>query len=421
MTRLVKSGKVREVYALDCDDEVYVMVASDRLSAFDTYVCNIKSKGQVLNQISAGWFERLNRVGIHTHFIAADGNASLVKRCKPILLEVIVRRYLTGSLWRAYTEGRNFYGLPEGLKENHRFHKPIVTPTTKGEIDEPILPSQILSQGYVTGEVWYDMVEIAQRVFEIGEKGCQKRGITLVDTKYEFGFDKNNRLTLIDEVHTPDSSRFRYNQGENKASLDKDVIRKWLIEEDKMGTNGVIVPEELLNETTSVYLKIYSKLTGCDFPVGFNYGEAGVTSFYNKVGKALIQRKIERPVVQIIAGSVSDEWWVEKLQQFLELHCKVEILYASAHKDPYRVLRLLESNEMLGRLVYVTVAGRSNALSGVVAANTTHPVIACPPFKDKTDMMVNINSTLQMPSKVPVMTILEPENVAEAVRRMFCL
>ena len=420
MARLLKTGKVREVHALDCDDEVYVMVASDRLSAFDTYVCNIKCKGQVLNQISAGWFERLNRVGIHTHFIAADGNASLVKRCRPILLEVIVRRYLTGSLWRAYSKNQNVYGLPKGLTENHRFETPIVTPTTKGKIDEPITPTQILNQGYATGEAWFDMQEIARRVFEIGEKHCQKQGITLVDTKYEFGFDTNNVLTLIDEVHTPDSSRFWY--GTNNVSLDKDVIRKWLIEENLMGKDGVIVPEELKNETSSVYLKMYQKLVGYDFPVEFNYGEAGVSLFYNKVGKSLIQRKLERPTVQIIAGSVGDSSWVAQLQYALQRHCNVEILYASAHKDPHRVLNLLENNEARGdRLVYVTVAGRSNALSGVVAANTTYPVIACPPFEDRTDMMVNINSTLQMPSKVPVMTILEPENVAEAVRRMFCL
>ncbi len=273
-------GKVRDVYNIN--DKYLVMVTSDRISAFDVVLPKaIPYKGQVLNQIAVKFLDATADICPNWKIDSPDPSVSIGKFCTPFPVEMIIRGYLTGSSWRSYKKGaREICGVPvpEGMKEHERFPKPIVTPTTKATIghDEDISKEEIISQGLVSKED-YDLLEkYTTDLFRRGTEMAKKKGLILVDTKYEFGKGDDGRIYLIDEIHTPDSSRYFYldgyeerqAKGEQQKQLSKEFVREWLIDQGFMGHEGQQVPEmtdEFIQQVSDRYIELYEMITGEKF------------------------------------------------------------------------------------------------------------------------------------------------------------
>lgn len=274
-------GKVRDVYT---QGDRSILIATDRQSAFDISWCTIPLKGQALNQISAWWFEQIKDI-MPTHILAVpDENVAVVKKLEMLKVEVVVRAYLSGSTgtsaWVNYSKGvRNFCGnkLPEGMKKNERFTSgPILTPTTKGDHDDLIDPAGIISQGLATKNQWDEISSKAMALFKRGQEISEKLGLILVDTKYEMGFDQNGVLTIADEVHTPDSSRYwvassyeaRMSKGLEPESLDKEFFRLWLREQGfDYGKPKPVITDDVRAMLALKYIDLYERLTSKKFIV----------------------------------------------------------------------------------------------------------------------------------------------------------
>jgi fusion protein PurCD len=424
----IYNGKVRDVCTYD--NNLLVMMASDRLSAFDIHVCDISGKGEVLNNMSAWWFDKTKHI-IPNHYLWHSRNAMIVQKTKPIKLEIIIRGYLTGSsatsIYTMYEKGeRILYDIsfPDGLKKNQKLPFIAITPTTKGEKDIPITPKQIVNQKYLTLEEYNFISNTSMQLFNYGSYLMEQKGLILVDTKYEFGKLPNGEIILIDELHTCDSSRFwikdtyeeRFNKGIEPEKLDKDIARDYIKKNFDIRNNKFVLPKEIKQKSSDAYQKYYNYLTNDKISDKKPYEVIE----YKRLGKWFIDN-IYNKIAVILAGSTTDSPFVQNIEKCLTNHnIYFHTHFSSAHKNTIDVMNIIDSYEKSDKnIVYITVAGRSNALSGVVAANSSFPVIACPPFKDKTDMFTNINSSLQCPSKVPVMTILEPDNVAISIERIF--
>jgi phosphoribosylaminoimidazole-succinocarboxamide synthase len=268
-------GKVRDVYAVG--DEL-IMVASDRISAFDHVLSRaIPLKGQVLNQ-TASYFLEATRDIVPNWLIAnPDPNVAIGRRCEPIMIEMVIRGYLAGHAWREYRAGRRIIcgeTMPDGMKESDAFPEPIITPATKAEEghDEDISATEILKQGIVTEEQWNILASYTKRLFARGSEMANNQGLILVDTKYEFGLT-NDQIYLIDEIHTPDSSRYYYldgyeerqSKGERQKQLSKEFVREWLMSNGFQGLEGQTMPEmpdDFIQTVTDRYLELYEKVTG---------------------------------------------------------------------------------------------------------------------------------------------------------------
>lgn len=271
-------GKVRDVYTFE---NSLIMVASDRISAFDVVLPKpIPYKGQILNQIAAENLDATKHIVPNWLDGTPDPNVSFGKRCEPFQVEMVIRGYLAGHAWREYRDGkRSLCGvpLPEGLKENDKLPEPILTPTTKAHEghDEDISRDEILAQGLVAESDYLLLEKYTKDLFEFGTKVATERGLILVDTKYEFG-KYDGKIYLIDEVHTPDSSRYFYKEGykERQAKgvkqkqLSKEFVRQWLIENGFQGKEGQSVPEmteEVINNISDRYIELYENVTGNKF------------------------------------------------------------------------------------------------------------------------------------------------------------
>jgi len=269
-------GKVRDNYYFD---NKILMITSDRVSAFDHVLGTIPFKGQILSDIAKFWFDKTSDI-VPNHFISSiDPQVLLVQEAKPLPVEVIVRRYITGSLWRDYQASKHHvYDLPfqNNLKQNEKFNAPILTPSTKeeyGKHDQPISKKEIINQGLVTKAIYEKAEDYALKLFKRGEEWAGQQGLILVDTKYEFGL-VDGELIVIDEIHTPDSSRYwikdeyetRFNNGENQLMLDKENIRQWLISK---GFSGEGTPPELDDDIrillSEKYIELYNILTNKKF------------------------------------------------------------------------------------------------------------------------------------------------------------
>lgn len=275
----VYHGKVRDVYTID--DYKLVMVATDRISAFDVILPQgIPYKGQVLNQIAAYFLDSTADIVPNWKLAAPDPMVTVGIKCEGFKVEMIIRGYLTGSAWREYKAGcREICGvkLPEGMKENQRFPEPIITPTTKADAghDENISREEIIARGIVSEADYEIMERYTRALFERGTKMAAEKGLILVDTKYEFG-KHNGKVYLIDEIHTPDSSRYfyaegyeeRFAKGEPQRQLSKEFVRQWLIDNGFMGQPGQIVPEmtpEFCESVSARYIELYEHVTGTPF------------------------------------------------------------------------------------------------------------------------------------------------------------
>ncbi len=416
----IHSGKVRD--SIRVNDSTRMIVVTDRLSAFDNVLKTpIPHKGAVLNGISNFWFEKTREI-IGSHFIKAiDPNITLVKEAVPIRVEMIVRGYLTGSMWRGYHKGkREFSGVeaPDDMKKNEKFPKPIVTPTTKEKSDREISPADLVKEGWVEQTTYEKMEQVSLHLFTLGTRVLAKKGIILVDTKYEFGLI-DGELVLIDEIHTPDSSRFwrstDYDANpEDVEQIDKEYVRQWLLNNKSDGRYPDTLPEDVVHETSRRYLDIYEMIVGKRLAV----------SEYESVNTRICQNLVKEGLMRdgyiaIIMGSPSDLEHCRKIQNYIEKYnIMSDLRVVSAHKNGENIAEIIrEYNESIEPGAVIAVAGRSNGLGGALGANLNLPVLSCPPFKDNVDMMVNINSSLMMPSKTPAATVVHPDNAAYAALR----
>lgn len=275
----VYNGKVRDVY--DIDGDKIVMVATDRISAFDVILPKgIPFKGQVLNQIAAKFLDLTADICPNWKLATPDPMVTVGLKCEGFRVEMIIRSILTGSAWREYKKGcRELCGvkLPDGMKENERFPEPIVTPTTKADEghDLNISKEEIIAQGLVSAEDYAVMEDYTKKLFRRGQEIAAKQGLILVDTKYEFG-KRDGKVYLIDEIHTPDSSRYFYAEGyeeklakgEPQRQLSKEFLRQWLIEHNFMNEPGQTMPEitdEYAEEVSNRYIELYEHITGETF------------------------------------------------------------------------------------------------------------------------------------------------------------
>jgi len=270
-------GKVRDTY--DLGDRMLI-VATDRLSAFDVNLTSLPFKGQILNQIASFWFDATRDVAPNHILSQPDPSAVLVKKCKALPVEVIVRGYITGSLWRDYQKGTaGAYGIefPAGLKKDQAFDSPILTPSTKaavGEHDEPISSADVVKRGLVPADLWKEIEKRAMALFTRGQEIARKQGLILVDTKYEFGLH-GDELLVIDEIHTPDSSRYweaseyeqRFAAGQDQRMLDKENLRQWLIQERGYMGQGPApeIPAEARVDLARKSAMTFARLTGREF------------------------------------------------------------------------------------------------------------------------------------------------------------
>lgn len=275
----VYHGKVRDVYNIN--DELLVMVATDRISAFDVILPKgIPFKGQMLNQIAQKFLDATADIVPNWKLATPDPMVTVGLKCEGFRVEMIIRGYLTGSAWREYQNGcRELCGvrLPEGMRENERFPEPIITPTTKADAghDENISKEEIITQGLVSREDYELLEKYTYALFERGSRMAAEKGLILVDTKYEFG-KKDGKVYLIDEIHTPDSSRYfyaegyreKFEKGEPQKQLSKEFVRQWLIDHGFMGKEGQQVPDmtdEYVNSVSERYMELYEGITGEKF------------------------------------------------------------------------------------------------------------------------------------------------------------
>lgn len=281
----VYHGKVRDVY--DINDEKLVMVATDRISAFDVVLPKgIPFKGQVLNQIAATFLDATADIVPNWKLATPDPMVTVGIKCEGFRVEMIIRGYLTGSAWREYKNGcRSLCGvaLPDGMRENEKFPTPIITPTTKADEghDENISKEEIIAQGIVSKEDYEQLEKYTYALFERGSQMAAEKGLILVDTKYEFG-KRDGKIYLIDEIHTPDSSRYfyadgyeeKFEKGEPQKQLSKEFVRQWLIDNGFMGREGEQVPEmsdEYVKSVSERYIELYEHIVGKPFVKGDTY------------------------------------------------------------------------------------------------------------------------------------------------------
>ena len=276
-------GKVRDVYELK--DDILIMIVSDRISAFDVVMpTGITYKGQVLNQIANEMLNNSSDIIDNWLIEMPDPNVSIGKKCNPIKIEMVVRGYLSGHSYRLYNSGqRNLCGNihPENMKQNDKFKSPIITPATKAEKglhDEDISPKSIIERNIINKDDYEYLHEKSLELFKRGSDLASKNGLILVDTKYEFGYDSNGVITLIDEIHTPDSSRYFYKdsydelqiKGEKQKQLSKEFFREWLMQNGFQGKNKQVIPkmtENVVEMVSRRYIELYEKLIGKKFVI----------------------------------------------------------------------------------------------------------------------------------------------------------
>lgn len=277
----VYKGKVREVYNIN--NKYLVMIASDRLSAFDVIMPRqIPFKGQILNQIAASMLEATKDIVPNWLIGCPDPNVAVGHLAQPFKVEMVIRGYLSGHAWREYRDGKRLIcgvAMPEGMKENDKFPEPIITPSTKaddGLHDEDISREEIIVQGIVSEKDYLVLEDYTRKLFERGTDLAAERDLILVDTKYEFGKTNSGEIVLIDEIHTPDSSRYFYadgyqerqDRGEKQKQLSKEFVRQWLISEGFQGLEGQVIPEmtdEKIGEISERYIELYENITGEKF------------------------------------------------------------------------------------------------------------------------------------------------------------
>lgn len=438
---LFRKGKVRDVFELPGDQLVFV--SADRVSAFDQVLGKIPGKGQVNNLVSAWWFRQMEDI-IPNHMIALpDPNVMIGRKLNRLPVEVVVRGYMTGvtdtSIWGSYEAGeREIYGIQfrDGYQKNDKLDKPIITPTTKADVghDERLTEQDILEGNVeaVTPKQWRTVREVALAMFARAQGIAAERGYILVDTKMEFGMDEKGNIYVIDELFTPDSSRFWRAESyealhaarEEPENYDKEYLRMALkkLQKDGQWEPGKPIPQELRMETARRYISLYEGLTGETFQYPSGPLEQRITKNVGRWLEAKAQDEIEKMPwgVIIIMGSSSDEDHVKKITAELE---KLSIPHrrrvGSVHKTLDHLVGVLGRYQLSQRqLVFITVAGGLDALSGTVDGFLPFPVISAPP-EGQSDTLYAAN--LRTPEGIAPAYVIRPQNAALAAAKIFGL
>jgi fusion protein PurCD len=364
-------GKVRD--SIRIDDKTRMIVVTDRISAFNKKIKTpIPTKGAVLNGITNFWFEQTKHI-IDNHIIEqVDDYITLVKEAVPIRVEMIVRGYLTGSMWRGYQAGKRKLSdalVPDGMVKNQKFDSPILTPTTKDEFDTEIDEKGILEAGLVSAAIYEQMKETALKLFTFASEFLLERGIILVDTKYEFGL-LDGKLIIIDEMHTPDSSRFwnAENYAANPAAaeqIDKEFVRQWMLANKVDGEVPTVLPPNVVAETSRRYQEIYNTLTGKEFSIS---NMPTTVRIYNN----LVQAKVlKQGFVGIIMESPDDLEYCEKIKEIIEQY---DVCVDMRVLSSGRISELAAVYNTSVEPVAVVVVG-SDGLVDALADNLSVPVI----------------------------------------------
>eukprot|EP01127_Copromyxa_protea_P013090 TRINITY_DN3484_c0_g1_i1.p1 TRINITY_DN3484_c0_g1~~TRINITY_DN3484_c0_g1_i1.p1 ORF type:complete len:459 (-),score=99.07 TRINITY_DN3484_c0_g1_i1:59-1435(-) len=394
-----KQGKVRDIYDVD---KYLLLVTTDRVSAFDRVLADVPLKGQVLNQVSAWWFEQTKHI-IPNHVVAVpDPNIVLSKKCKVFPIEFVVRGYITGttstSMWTNYAKGmRSYCGheLPDGLVQNSKLEKNLVTPTTKDDFhDRLISPEEIMNEGWMTKEEWEYCSQKALELFAFGQAEAAKRGLILVDTKYEMGVQQTENgpvITLVDEIHTPDSSRYwiqdtyqqRLAAGQAPDNIDKDILRRWYNEHCDPYKDEVLpkAPTELIVTLAQRYIQLFELITG----ETFKFPSPEDTDLNKRMDKNLRASIIgdlyenSKKVHIFFDSGVGPKAVEETTKAFSETGCSYEIFFGS--EDPKDLLDALSKSEqelVEKNIRVVNVVRSASSLGSFVATNQKFPTIFCP-------------------------------------------
>ena len=418
---LLRRGKVRDSYVVD--GQRY-LIATDRISAFDVVFAEaIPHKGRVLTEITAFMTERARRIAPVAMLGRPHPSVMVARECPTIPIEVIVRGYLAGSAWQAYERGeRELSGvtLPDGLTKNARLPAPILTPTTKADEghDLPISREDIIARGIVTSRVWAEIERLALALFADGSAFAEGRGLILVDTKYEFGDGGDGAPVLIDEVHTPDSSRYwrLASYAANPADpepLSKELLRDWLRARGFTGEAGQVVPplpREVIASVSARYLELCRELIGRE-PELATSGDP----HYDVYAALRANGDLRGFVAIVVCGSPSDTPNARKVMDTLALLGVPSVQrIVSGHRDPKRLIALVEwVDRYPGDVVWVDVTGLSNAKGPLLAANTLNPVYHCAFEPTSPDTL----SSLNLPAGVPLAVVAGPRNTALVVAK----
>lgn len=438
---LFRKGKVRDVFELPGDQLVFV--SADRVSAFDRVLGEIPGKGQVNNLVSAWWFRQMEDI-IPNHMIAVpDPNVMIGRKLNRLPVEVVVRGYMTGvtgtSIWGSYEAGeRTIYGIlfRDGYQKNDMLDGPVITPTTKADVGhDERLTEQDIAEGKIEGitpEQWKTVREAALLMFARAQRIAAERGYILVDTKMEFGTDEDGNIYVIDELFTPDSSRFWKSDtyealhavGQEPENYDKEYLRKALkkLQKQELWEPGKSIPQELRLETARRYIELYEGLTGEEFRYPTGSLEPQIAEHVNRWLEAQRLDEIERMPwgVVIVMGSPSDEEHVRKITSVLEqLGIPYRQRVGSVHKTLDHLVRVLGGYQLSRRqLVFITVAGGLDALSGTVDGYLPFPVISAPP-EGQSDTIYAAN--LRTPEGIAPAHVIKPQNAVLAAAKILAL
>jgi phosphoribosylaminoimidazole-succinocarboxamide synthase len=417
------SGKVRDVYPIG--SSLLICHTTDRVSAFDHILpVDVPHKGSVLSQLAAFFMRATDHIIPNCLLSTPHETIQIWEKCKPFKIEVVVRAYNTGSFWRDYSskgiENPWDISLPENMRKNERFPELIITPTTKEDSghDIPISATEIIAKGLCTKDEWEYISEKAKELFQFGSEMAAKNGLILVDTKYEFGINHEGKIVLIDEVHTPDSSRYWYlvsyqntfgfGKQEEPKGLSKEYLRTWLRDNGFTGEEGKTcpeIPEEIINKVSEDYKQLYTLLTG----EKYDYSHFNSDKIYDTIVPELMpyRRKFEKPAVLVCMGSESDLGVMEAAIKVLdEAGVVAAINILSAHRTPESMLEAAKNARNNGIKVIIAGAGGAAHLPGMMASSTTLPVIGVPvKSSNSIDGWDSVLSILQMPSGVPVATV----------------
>lgn len=418
---MLRRGKVRDSYV---DEGRRYLIATDRISAFDVVFAEaIPHKGRVLTEITAFMTERARRLAPVALLSRPHPSVLIARECPTIPIEVIVRGYLAGSAWQAYANGaRELSGvpLPDGLSKHAPLPTPIVTPTTKAETghDLPISREDIIARGIVTERVWAEIERLALALFADGQAFAESRGLILVDTKYEFGDGGDGAPVLIDEVHTPDSSRYwrraSYEANrEDPEPLSKEILRDWLRARGFTGEPGQPVPalpREAIEAVSARYLELCRELIGHEPDLAMSDDP-----HYDVYAALRAAGELRGFVALVVCGSPSDSPNARKVMDTLaSLGVPSVMRIVSGHRDPKRLIALVEwVDRYPGDVVWVDVTGLSNAKGPLLAANTLNPVYHCAFEPTSPDTL----SSLNLPSGVPLAVVAGPRNTALVVAK----
>ena len=414
-------GKVRDNYI--AGDKRY-LIASDRISAFDRVFAEpVPHKGRILTELSVYFIEMARKIVPCAFIESPHPNVMVAKQCPVFPVEMVVRGYIAGSAWAAYETGERVIcgvELPDGLTRNARLPKPILTPTTKASEghDEPISREEIIAQKLVPETAYLEMERMALALFEQGSAHAHDRGLILVDTKYEFGDGGNGQPLLVDEVHTPDSSRYfrleSYQKNPEKPEqLSKEFLREWLRDRGFTGALDQRVPAlpaEILLGVTKRYAELYQTLTG-EVP---ELRESN--DLHSEIFLALKSSgHLRGYVAMVVAGSPSDGAQVQKvMDELAAVGVPSASRIVSAHRDPLRTLEMVAwVDRYPGDVIWVDVTGLSNAKGPLLGASTLNPVYHCAFEPTGPDLLASVN----VPAGVPLAIVARPKNVALCVAK----